>query len=142
MENSTNIDYVTMTSSSPFVLQEWISTILLTALLSLICLVSLVGNILVVVAVRVERKLHSYTNYFIVSLACADLLIALLVMPLAIIYQVRNFVHSEKLFFFLNTQIFLSDRKHPVATYFWASASNICFVFFNAINYQDRKFVL
>ena len=100
MENSTNIDYVTMTSSSPFVLQEWISTILLTALLSLICLVSLVGNILVVVAVRVERKLHSYTNYFIVSLACADLLIALLVMPLAIIYQVRNFVHSEKILFF------------------------------------------
>ncbi|XP_075248898.1 putative G-protein coupled receptor No18 [Convolutriloba macropyga] len=67
---------------------EWLSAIVLASFLSLMCLVSLIGNVLVVIAVRVETKLHSFTNYFIVSLACADLLISVLVMPLAIIYQV------------------------------------------------------
>ena len=69
---------------------EWLSAIVLASFLSLMCLVSLIGNVLVVIAVRVETKLHSFTNYFIVSLACADLLISVLVMPLAIIYQVSN----------------------------------------------------
>ncbi len=75
--------------------EDMLPTILVACFLSLLCVVSLVGNFLVVVAVKVESKLHSFTNYFIVSLACADLLISLLVMPLAIVYQVSvtHFIH-------------------------------------------------
>ncbi|XP_058797009.1 dopamine D2-like receptor isoform X2 [Phymastichus coffea] len=42
------------------------------------------GNVLVIMAVRRERTLQTVTNYFIVSLAVADLLVAMVVMPFAV----------------------------------------------------------
>nr|AXH38067.1 putative dopamine receptor D2 [Cupiennius salei] len=47
-------------------------------------LVAVVGNILVILSVYKERSLQSATNYFIVSLAFADLLVAAVVMPFAV----------------------------------------------------------
>ncbi|GFW01630.1 hypothetical protein TNCV_4085451 [Trichonephila clavipes] len=47
-------------------------------------LVAVVGNILVILSVYKERNLQSATNYFIVSLAFADLLVAAVVMPFAV----------------------------------------------------------
>lgn len=43
------------------------------------------GNILVILAVWLERKLQNATNFFLMSLAVADLLVGLLVMPIALI---------------------------------------------------------
>ncbi|XP_022050417.1 5-hydroxytryptamine receptor 2B [Acanthochromis polyacanthus] len=43
------------------------------------------GNILVILAVSLERKLQNATNYFLMSLAVADLLVGVLVMPTALI---------------------------------------------------------
>ncbi|XP_023139904.1 5-hydroxytryptamine receptor 2B [Amphiprion ocellaris] len=43
------------------------------------------GNILVILAVSLERKLQNATNYFLMSLAVADLLVGVLVMPIALI---------------------------------------------------------
>lgn len=40
------------------------------------------GNILVCLAVALDRKLQNVTNYFLFSLAIADLLVSLFVMPL------------------------------------------------------------
>lgn len=44
-----------------------------------------VGNILVCLAVALDRKLQNVTNYFLFSLAIADLLVSLFVMPMGAI---------------------------------------------------------
>lgn len=43
------------------------------------------GNILVCLAVILDRRLQNVTNYFLLSLAIADLLVSLFVMPLGAI---------------------------------------------------------
>lgn len=45
------------------------------------------GNILVCMAIWRERRLQTATNYFLLSLAVADLLVCTLVMPFGIIYE-------------------------------------------------------
>lgn len=54
-------------------------------LMAVIIIPTIGGNILVILAVSLERKLQNATNYFLMSLAMADLLVALLVMPIALI---------------------------------------------------------
>ncbi|XP_068175778.1 5-hydroxytryptamine receptor 2B isoform X1 [Antennarius striatus] len=48
------------------------------------------GNILVILAVGLERKLQNATNYFLMSLAVADLLVGILVMPIALVTILYN----------------------------------------------------
>ncbi|KAI1285953.1 Dopamine D2-like receptor [Halotydeus destructor] len=48
------------------------------------------GNSLVILSVYKERSLQSVTNYFIVSLACADLLVASVVMPFAVYFLLQT----------------------------------------------------
>jgi len=57
---------------------------------SLIVVGTIVGNILVCTAVSIVRKLRTPSNWLIVSLAVADLLVGLLVMPLAIVHEVSE----------------------------------------------------
>uniref|UniRef100_A0A673I6J5 G-protein coupled receptors family 1 profile domain-containing protein n=1 Tax=Sinocyclocheilus rhinocerous TaxID=307959 RepID=A0A673I6J5_9TELE len=49
-----------------------------------IALLSIVGNLLVCVAVGLNRKLQTVTNYFLVSLAVADICVGSLAIPCAI----------------------------------------------------------
>jgi len=44
----------------------------------------------VIAAILLERNLQSVANYLILSLAVADLLVAVLVMPLGAVYEVSN----------------------------------------------------
>lgn len=56
------------------------------ALLALILVVgTAAGNILVCLAITWERRLQNVTNYFLMSLAITDLMVAILVMPLGIL---------------------------------------------------------
>lgn len=48
------------------------------------------GNILVCLAISLERRLQNVTNYFLMSLAITDLMVAILVMPLGILTLVRG----------------------------------------------------
>lgn len=47
------------------------------------------GNLLVCLSVLTEKALKTTTNYFIVSLAVADLMLAVLVLPLFVYSEVR-----------------------------------------------------
>ncbi|XP_076807132.1 D(2) dopamine receptor-like isoform X1 [Clavelina lepadiformis] len=50
------------------------------------------GNVLVIMAVILDRKLRSATNCFLTSLAVADLLVALTVMPPSLAMIINNYV--------------------------------------------------
>jgi hypothetical protein len=59
-------------------------------LLGLIDVTTLVGNCIVVIAVFSTKSLHTVTNMLIVSLAVADMLVAVFVLPLSIYTVVYN----------------------------------------------------
>uniref|UniRef100_A0A0K0FDG2 Tyramine/octopamine receptor (inferred by orthology to a D. melanogaster protein) n=1 Tax=Strongyloides venezuelensis TaxID=75913 RepID=A0A0K0FDG2_STRVS len=68
-----------------------------------IIMMTVVGNILVVVAVFTYRPLKKVQNYFLVSLACSDLAVATLVMP----FHVAKFLANGRwLFGFTLCQFF------------------------------------
>lgn len=66
---------------------EWEA--LLTALvLSIIIVLTIIGNILVILSVFTYKPLRIVQNFFIVSLAVADLTVALLVLPFNVAYSI------------------------------------------------------
>lgn len=60
--------------------KNWLSLLILLAIV-----ITVTGNILVIMAVSLERKLQNATNYFLMSLAITDMLLGLLVMPVAMV---------------------------------------------------------
>ncbi|KAI5625886.1 5-hydroxytryptamine receptor 2C isoform X1 [Silurus asotus] len=54
-------------------------------LILIIILLTIGGNILVIMAVSLEKKLQNATNFFLRSLAVADMLVGILVMPISLI---------------------------------------------------------
>ncbi|KAG7482581.1 D(4) dopamine receptor-like [Solea senegalensis] len=60
----------------------------------LLIVVVIGGNVLVCVSVYLEKALKTTTNYFIVSLAFADLLLALLVLPLFVYAEFQGGIWS------------------------------------------------
>ncbi|XP_074459574.1 5-hydroxytryptamine receptor 4 isoform X1 [Larus michahellis] len=71
--------------------------IVLLTFISAVILMAILGNLLVMVAVCRDRQLRKIkTNYFIVSLAFADLLVSVLVMPFGAIELVQdNWIYGE-----------------------------------------------
>lgn len=59
---------------------HWVALLIL-----LVIIPTIGGNILVILAVSLEKKLQYATNYFLTSLAVADLLVGLFVMPIALL---------------------------------------------------------
>ena len=63
------------------------TALILLFVLALVIVGTIIGNILVCVAVILVRKLRRPYNYLLVSLAVSDLCVAILVMPLAMVYE-------------------------------------------------------
>lgn len=59
-------------------------------ILGTIILLAIIGNVLVMAAVVLERNLRTVANYLVVSLAVADMMVATLVMPLAAVNEVSQ----------------------------------------------------
>ncbi|CAF0858430.1 unnamed protein product [Adineta ricciae] len=60
-------------------------------LLVIVIFITAAGNLLVCLAIARERKLQNTTNYFLMSLAIADCLVAILVMPIGMISEVLGY---------------------------------------------------
>lgn len=67
-----------------------LTTALLGVILTSLVLITIVGNILVCLSVVLVRKLRKPQNYLLVSLAVADLFVALFVMPFAIVFELNE----------------------------------------------------
>ncbi|KAJ8026176.1 5-hydroxytryptamine receptor 1 [Holothuria leucospilota] len=61
-----------------------LKSVLVGTILVLLALATIVGNLLVIFSVCLDRHLHSPPNILIVNLAVADLMVALIVMPFSI----------------------------------------------------------
>lgn len=79
--NDTDTDKIVYT---PF------QSIIITIILVVVILGTVIGNILVCVAVCLVRKLRRPCNYLLVSLAVSDLCVAILVMPMAMFYEIKG----------------------------------------------------
>ncbi|XP_053373023.1 5-hydroxytryptamine receptor 1D-like [Mercenaria mercenaria] len=65
--------------------------VILCILLAFLILATIMGNVFVIAAVILERSLQGVSNYLILSLAVTDLLVAVCVMPLSLVYEVSVF---------------------------------------------------
>uniref|UniRef100_A0A673GI10 5-hydroxytryptamine (serotonin) receptor 2C, G protein-coupled-like 2 n=1 Tax=Sinocyclocheilus rhinocerous TaxID=307959 RepID=A0A673GI10_9TELE len=87
------------------------------------------GNILVIMAVSIESKLHNATNYFLCSLAVADMLVGFLVMPASLISILYNhswplpellcpmWIFLDVLFSTASIMHLCVRIKHPIQSY-------------------------
>lgn len=97
-----------------------ISHIFLTCLMCFIIIASICGNLLVIVSVMRHRKLRVITNYFVVSLAFADMLVAMGAMSFSFSVQIMN----KWVFGFV-----LCDVWNSLDVYFsTASIFHLCFI--------------
>lgn len=88
-ENTVILNNSNMTNQAFFFL--WRSSfyqIGLGLLLLALSLITIFGNVLVIAAVLRERHLQTATNFFITSLALADCLVGLVVMPFSALYEI------------------------------------------------------
>ncbi|XP_034735828.1 muscarinic acetylcholine receptor M2-like [Etheostoma cragini] len=86
--NISSDDNTSFFSGSPYSTVEMVLIILVAGSLSVI---TVIGNILVMLSIKVNRNLQTVNNYFLFSLACADLIIGICSMNLYTVYIVIGY---------------------------------------------------
>ncbi|KAK9963768.1 hypothetical protein ABG768_006932 [Culter alburnus] len=88
--NATEEDASVNITSSPWPYTETAAALII-LVVSIIILLTIVGNVLVIVAVLTSRALRAPQNLFLVSLACADILVATLVIPFSLANEIMGY---------------------------------------------------
>ena len=73
-----------------FEAHSWLHLSTMSTSMLLIIIAAIVGNVFVIAAIAREKNLKSVQNYLILSLSVADLMVAALVMPLALLDQISK----------------------------------------------------
>ena len=103
--NETNLQQ-NLTNSSTAMEPEYNWAILF---LSPLIVFGIAGNILVCMAISMEKRLQTVTNYFLLSLAVTDLLVCVIVMPFSIINEFTGKIIPKKLLLCLINKNLLND---------------------------------
>nr|CAH7753926.1 unnamed protein product [Callosobruchus chinensis] len=85
--NDTTFNYTKQSQEEGY---NQVEAIVISVILIAITVGTIIGNILVCIAVCLVRKLRRPCNYLLVSLAVSDLCVAVLVMPMAMIYEIKG----------------------------------------------------
>ncbi|XP_037607472.1 trace amine-associated receptor 1-like [Sebastes umbrosus] len=72
--------------------------VLLFIFLGSLSVVTICGNLLVIISIIYFKQLHTATNFLILSLAVADLLVGLVVFPLSMVFSLSSCLYYEDLF--------------------------------------------
>ena len=70
--------------------QPFYMIVIYSVVYGLVFIFALLGNILVMVVVSRNKSMHNATNYFIVNLAIADILVALFCVPITLLGNIYS----------------------------------------------------
>ncbi|XP_071080029.1 muscarinic acetylcholine receptor M1-like [Haliotis cracherodii] len=88
--NSTNFtDPSNSTATGP--LFSTLEVVVISIVVSVLCVLTAGGNLLVIIAFKVEKQLQTVSNYFLLSLAVADFTIGVVSMPFYTVYLVMGY---------------------------------------------------
>lgn len=94
--NATNSSDLQLDTKGDYILLTYVQLTLVIAFI----LFGSIGNLLVCLAIGLDKKLHNVTNMFLFSLAIADLLVSLFVMPMGAIpaFWGKYFIYDALIF--------------------------------------------